>query len=260
MKQLKKQITPMTEIASNSRSSLLNFISFNWIKKISKRLLIICIFGIMGFGGINLSETRSSAMSVGTNLEISNSMMNYAISVREKTKTKLIKEVEDYIKKISPASKINSEILVSLCEKYEVDLTFVIAQGILESHLGTRGQAMLTNSVWNVGNYDNGVTLNHYKDPNESIEPYLKLLRKKYLIRIDSRGDSIKRDLIFLIKDNGYVTCNGRRFATAVTYENKLRTMILKVGMESSILTYQGILKMKDTEISDFFTPVENNL
>ena len=75
--------------------------------------------------------------------------------------------------------------LANKLTKYNIDIKFVLAQGEVESHFGTKGMASKTNSVWNVGAFD-GYDLKHirtkYNNPNQSIEPYLILLNKKYLI------------------------------------------------------------------------------
>jgi hypothetical protein len=259
MKQLKKQVLEK-EITSRFQSNLLDFISFNKIKHLSKRFFILLLFGIIGLFGTTIS-TSESAGSVDMNMDNVNNLeqSTYITNIKKKTNSKLILEVDRYIKKVSPKSELKSEQLVLLCREYQMDLVFVIAQGIIESHLGTAGKAIITKSVWNVGAYDNGVIANKYNNPNESIKPYLKLLKDKYLIQITRKGDTIQKKIDFLLKDRGYVNCYGRRFATSLDYESQLRNMMLKVSMETSIPLYQGILYMKDEELLDFFVPSEAN-
>ena len=264
MKQLKKQVLEK-EITSRFQSNLLDFISFNKIKHLSKRFFILLLFGIIGLFGTTISTSESiGSINIDNinNIDVINDSIKQFIfidNIKKKTNNKLIFEVERYIKKVSPKSKIKSEQLVLSCKEYQIDLVFVIAQGIIESHLGTAGKAATTNSVWNVGAYDNGVIANRYKDPNESIEPYLKLLKNKYLIRITNKGDTIQKKIDFLLKDKGFVNYSGRRFVTSSNYENQLRNMMLKVSMETSISIYQGILYMKDGDLLDFFMPSEAN-
>jgi hypothetical protein len=210
--------------------------------------ILFLILGLVGFTGSVISETPIKSNPKDTTTE------NYSLSVREKTNEKLIREVDAYIKKSAPTSKLDSRTLVSLCEKYQVDVIFVLAQGILESNFGTQGKAISTNSVWNVGTFDNGTIKYRYKTPTESIEPYLILLRKDYLIRINSRGDTISKGINHLIEDGGYVNHHGKRFATSVGYENALRKYMLRIDMETNIGLYQGIIKMSDEEIAEFFS------
>jgi flagellum-specific peptidoglycan hydrolase FlgJ len=161
------------------------------------------------------------------------------------------------MKSIAPTEKLNAALLVELCSKYEIDITLVIAQAILESHIGTKGRAVETNSVWNVGTYDNGVIHYTYSHPNESIEPYLKLVKERYLIKITARGDTLQREVKNLIADRGYVNYQGKRYATNPTYENILRYWLIRVQMDSKIKLYQDIKTMPDADILGFFVPQE---
>jgi hypothetical protein len=226
-----------------------NLINFNSFKTSFIRLMILfLILGITGFtGSIIIPEKK--VIPKNTTAE------NYSLSVREKTNEKLIREVGLYIKKEAPASKLDSRKLVSLCEKYQVNVIFVLAQGILESNLGTQGKAISTNSVWNVGAFDDGTIKHRYNSQTESIEPYLILLRKEYLIRINSRGDTISKGIDHLIEDGGYVNHHGKRFATSVGYENALRKYMLRIDMETNIGLYQGIIKMSDGDIEELLSP-----
>ena len=128
-------------------------------------------------------------------------------------KVALINEVQNYITQIAPTSNLRGYALVEECEKYNIDICFVLAQGEIESHFGTKGIASKLNSVFNVGIYDGKTTEeidNKYKFdyPNESIEPYLKLLIDRYLIN-KTEEDLMKK---FVDKD-------GKRYASNPNYE-----------------------------------------
>ena len=112
---------------------------------------------------------------------------------------------------------------------------------------------MKTNSVWNVGTYDNGKVLYRYKDPNESLEPYLKLLSEKYLINVTAKGDTVYKDLYHLVQDRGYKNVKGYRFASTRNYENGMRKLMLRISMETYIDFYQQIIEMPDEQIIAFF-------
>ena len=45
-----------------------------------------------------------------------------------------------------------AKILIDVCQKYGLSIKFVLAQGQLESHFGTKGLARKTNSIFNVPN------------------------------------------------------------------------------------------------------------
>ena len=134
-----------------------------------------------------------------------------------KTKAQLVDEVQNYINTVAPTSDLRACVLIDACEKYNIEVKFALAQGELESHFGTKGLASKTNSVWNVGAYDgyyysNIMTIHKYPHPNMSIEPYLKLLYKKYLTYEAEEG---------LLKN--FVDHNGNRFASDKNYEERLR-------------------------------------
>jgi len=175
----------------------------------------------------------------------------YSNTVRERAQTQLINEVKRITYEIVPDTELDLEYLVEKCEEYKMDIVFVLAQGILESHLGTKGKAAATHSVWNVGTYDDGQILYKYNHPNESIEPYMKLLKERYLV---------DKDIHNLVQDRGYTNDDGKRFASARGYENGLRKLIVRIDMESSIKLYQQIRSLSDMEIIAYFGPVDNEV
>lgn len=134
-----------------------------------------------------------------------------------KTKAQLVDEVQNYINTVAPTSNLRACVLVDACEKYSIEVKFALAQGELESHFGTKGLASKTNSVWNVGAYDGHfyskiMGTYKYSHPNESIEPYLKLLYEKYLTNEVEEG---------LLRN--FVDHNGNRFASDKNYEERLK-------------------------------------
>lgn len=151
------------------------------------------------------------------------------------TKSDLVDEVQNYIDSIAPYSNLRAFELVENCEKYNVDIKFALAQGEIESHFGTKGMASKTNSVWNVGAFD-GYDLMHiktkYNNPNLSIEPYLILLNKKYLI------NKIELDLL-----DKYESVDGYRYATDKFYEEKLKNKYNYILNKTKIDSLQNKLK-----------------
>lgn len=133
------------------------------------------------------------------------------------TKSELVDEVQDYINYVSNNnSNLSSYKLIDLCEEYNVDIIFTLAQGEIESHFGIKGMASKTNFVWNVGAND-GYSLNKinnkykHNHPNNSIKPYLELLTNNYLV------DKTEFDLM-----DKFVDINGKRWASDKFYEIKL--------------------------------------
>lgn len=128
-----------------------------------------------------------------------------------------VTEVQNYISSVAPTSNLRGYALVEQCEKYGVDVKFVLVQGEIESHYGTKGIGAKLNNVFNVGVFDG---LSHseinskyrYNYPNESIEPYLKLLTTRYLV------NKLEGDLM-----ENYVDVNGKRYASDELYETKFK-------------------------------------
>ena len=154
------------------------------------------------------------------------------------TKTTLTREVQAYIDKVAPTSNVRGYAIVDECEKYNIDICFVLAQAEIESHFGTKGLGSKFNNVFNVDVHDKvkgKKDMNKkyiYQYPNESIEPYLQLLTTKYLV------NKLESDL--LVK---YVDINGSRYATDIDYEAKLRSKYNSIVDNTNIVKLQGMLR-----------------
>ena len=149
-------------------------------------------------------------------------------------KSDLVDATQNYIDSIAPNSNLRALILVEKCEEYKIPITFVLAQGELESKFGTTGLAYRTNSIWNVGAYDNYDIKDikiKYKNPNDSVEPYLNLLNSNYL-----NGKTIE-DLF-----DSFTDINGNRYATDKYYESKLKTIHNYILTNHSIDSLQARL------------------
>lgn len=144
----------------------------------------------------------------------------------QQNKTKLIREVDEYITSVARNSKINSETIVDACLEYDVDIKFVLAQGHIESHFGTAGKASRTNSVFNII----GVKYDH---PDHSIEPYLKLLNTRYLVNGKTEKDMMKN----------FCDRNGKRYAMSSTYERELRSTYNKIKKRTDIDKFYKLYK-----------------
>lgn len=152
-------------------------------------------------------------------------------------KCALVNEVQNYIEQVAPASNLRGYAIVEECEKYNVNVCFVLAQGEIESHFGTKGVASRLNSVFNVGIYDGKTSEqidNKYKFeyPNESIEPYLKLLTTRYLVN--------KTEEELLIK---FVDINNKRYASNPNYEVMLSDKYKFITENTKIVEYYAQMK-----------------
>lgn len=152
-------------------------------------------------------------------------------------KCALVNEVQTYINTIAPSSNFRGYALVEECEKYGIDICFALSQAEIESHFGTKGIASKLNSVFNVGIYD-GKTAeeidNKYKFdyPNESIEPYLKLLNERYLVN-KTEQDLMKK----------FVDISGNRYASNPNYENMISDKYKYITENTKIVEYHDMMK-----------------
>ena len=192
--------------------------------KINSKIVISIILGIIVIFNIGLF--------IGTKIVHydfeSNQLREYELKYYE-TKSQLVDEVQNYINTVAPTSDLRACVLIDACEKYNIEVKFVLAQGEIESHFGTKGLASKTNSVWNVGAYDgyyysNIMTIHKYPHPNMSIEPYLKLLYNKYLTYETEEG---------LLRN--FVDHDGNRFASDKNYEERLSYKYKYIGNNTRI-------------------------
>lgn len=173
-------------------------------------------------------------------------LMNYPFEVMQheaelaynENKSLLVKEVKCYIDSVAPTSSLNGYAVVDYCEKYDLDVKFVLAQGQLESHFGTTGMAIKTNSVFNVGAYDK-LTIEQvngkykYKHPDHSIEPYMRLLYQSYI-----KGNKTELDLMA-----NYVNKEGKRYSSNSNYEKDMLNLYTKIDKQTDISNLQGEMR-----------------
>ena len=149
----------------------------------------------------------------------------------EGTHNRIVEEIDRYIDSIAPNSSLNGITLFQMCDKYDVDVRFAMAQAEIESHFGTAGVAAKTNSVWNVKAYDgrSAEDMNRkgdgFKHPDQSIEPYLQLLTKSYLVNGKTELDMFTK----------FVTSGGQRYASSPTYETHLLSVYNKINEQTQL-------------------------
>lgn len=183
---------------------------------------------------------------ISSHLSVSQSDNTYQYKVMEQEaslsyyeyKSRLVKEVKSYIDSVAPTSSLNGYAIVEYSEKYDLDIKFVLAQGQIESHFGTTGLAVKTNSVFNVGAYDNVScdSINgkyKYKHPDFSIEPYMKLLYQDYI-----SGSKTELDLM-----GKYVNKNGQRYSSNKSYEKELFKIYQHIDSVTNITELQGEMR-----------------
>ncbi len=150
----------------------------------------------------------------------------------ELIRKQLISEVDNVV--ISN-SKMSPAVIVDLCIKHDFDITLLLAQAKVESCYGTKGRAIRTNSVFGVGAYDNGVNRCYYKNVNDSIEPYILLVKTDYLR--DKTVDELLRH---------YVNYDNKRYASNIRYEKIVTKVRNRIINDTNIYNLQKSLTYRN--------------
>jgi flagellum-specific peptidoglycan hydrolase FlgJ len=168
---------------------------------------------------------------------------NKMIEEYENARDQLAIEVDNYILSVAPKANIDPYLMIDLCWEYGVDIRFVLAQGQIESHFATKGTAARTLSVFNVGAYDGHSASRQrrngfgFSDPNESIEPYLRLITNEYMVNGKTESDLMKN----------YVNGLGMRYASNPRYESMLRSVYKRISNRPAFsIAYENYLESQN--------------
>lgn len=197
---------------------------------------IVAFFVFILFTVANIKERYKDVYHEYTSYEVyqEESRLRYDSLLLE-----LSNEIDAYISKVSNGSSSLSGLVVATqCIEHDIDICFVLAQGEQESRFGTQGVARKTNSVFNVFAFDghsyNKINENgKYNHPNDCVEPYLKLLKRDYLVDGKTEFDLLHK----------YVNKNGARYASAESYEDSLCNKMNKIKSETRIDALCGAIK-----------------
>ena len=147
-------------------------------------------------------------------------------------KEKLVKEyISDILSKHGKTLsdlRFNPKNLVIASYQYDYDLPLLLAQLQVESHFGTTERARRTNSMFSIGAYDDGRDVVKYADQDSSIVPYIKIIKRDYLLNGEKDVDQLLQN---------FVNYNGHKYASNPNYENDLRKT-----RNSIISKYPGLL------------------
>jgi hypothetical protein len=119
------------------------------------------------------------------------------------------------------STRLKPETLVKASIETGFDLPFLLAAAHQESCFGATNRSKRTNSVFNVGSYDDGRDVVKYKDPNQSVYGYISLLENDYLVD--------GKTIFDLLKPGKFVNYDNKRYASDKQYENKLRRLRNKI-------------------------------
>ena len=115
------------------------------------------------------------------------------------------------------STDLEPETLVKASIEKGFDLPFLMAVAHQESCFGATPRAQRTNSVFSEGSWDNGKNTVTYSDPNESVYGYIDLMNRSYIVN--------GKTLFDLLVPGAFVNGIGKRYASDVNYERKIKSL-----------------------------------
>ena len=153
----------------------------------------------------------------------------------ELVKRQLISEVNSYITKHTKgkAHPDLAEFIVNNALEYDIDICFMMGQTQVETNFGTAGigRASSKRSLF-------GVMKRIYKNYNEAVADYCRLLKKSYLTKGRTEHDLMKK----------YVSSGGHRYAGSTTYEVTLSKTYKSIADRTKITSLQKRYKKSYNE------------
>lgn len=208
-------------------------------RKVLKYVVLGLFFGLISFG-VHTFSTVKEKQHIEKNYVFEVYRQNLELDFYG-AKDTLVDAIDSYIKEIAPSSVMNGLAFVNKCDEYTMDLFFVVAQAQVESSFATKGTGHTMNSAFNVKAYDGKGTkyMDKYSHPDESIEPYIKLLKNDYLYDVSTGETKTEMDLM-----NNYVNFEGNRYASNPDYETMMLSTYKKLTDRYGRL-YDDFLKYK---------------
>lgn len=151
-------------------------------------------------------------------------------------KNELVKQVDSVIQKYSAnTSKITASYFVDKCLEYDVDIIFALSQCNQETNLGkiseNMGLAGKCKSICSLGIFTNAKKVEDvpekykYFHIDQSIEPYLKQLKRTYIVNGKTEQDMMRN----------FVNLRGERYAAHRGYERNIRATYRIIEKKSNI-------------------------
>ena len=146
-------------------------------------------------------------------------------------KANCVNSINNYMKSIAPSTNLNGVSIFEACDEYGIDIIFTLTQAQIESSFGTAGVAAKTSSLWNVlasdGRSANDMIADGhgFKHPDQSIKPYLELLKNKYLVKGKTEIDLMQN----------YVNGTGHRYASDKSYEARMQSLYKSIKESTDI-------------------------
>lgn len=200
-----------------------------------KNILILSIWAAMTFFPIRTANENINGITfieINISQYIDDKESKQVDSIHEK-KVNACKEYMEWSMKNQgydySTSKLSPEAIVIACEENEFSIAFTLAIANLESCFGQTPRAKKTNSVFSVGSFDNGKNKCTYSTQDESIDPFIKLIKKDYLLN----GEKTINDLL---SDGNFVNLNGHRYARISNYESQVKSIMKRITKMHPVL------------------------
>ena len=133
----------------------------------------------------------------------------------------LFVHVFDYVSQVSKRNcterKEIAKTIVDTALENDIDICFILAQGTIETQLGTTGVGRSRKSIFGV--------YKTYRSYKHCINDYVRILKKNYLTKGRTEYDLMKR----------YVTSRGSRYAGHPSYESKLKNKYREILKNTEI-------------------------
>ena len=224
-----KQVVMQEQYENFLVQQLNESLDFNVLKKKIKRALLAgvtasVILGAVSKLDINDVEKHQLEQMVNTEM-VQNSTETQNDSIHQQ-KIEACKAYMEWAMKNQgydwSTTKLTPEAIVDICEENNFSIPFTMAIANLESCFGQTPRSKRTNSVFSVGSYDNGKNVCTYSTPDESIAPFINLIKKDYL----QDGEKTLDDLLVT---NQFVNMNGHRYAKNPQYEGQIKSIMNRI-------------------------------
>lgn len=224
-----KQVVMQEQYENFLVQELNESLDFNVLKKKIKRALLAgvtasVILGAVSKLDINDVEKHQLEQMVNTEM-VQNSTETQNDSIHQQ-KIEACKAYMEWAMKNQgydwSTTKLTPEAIVDICEENNFSIPFTMAIANLESCFGQTPRSKRTNSVFSVGSYDNGKNVCTYSTPDESIAPFINLIKKDYL----QDGEKTLDDLLVT---NQFVNMNGHRYAKNPQYEGQIKSIMNRI-------------------------------
>ena len=180
----------------------------------------------------HLTRIDTTSTSITTNqLTLSLTENDSIGQVLSQNDSLLFANVFDYISQVSKRNSTErneiAKTIINIALENDIDICFILAQGTIETHIGTTGIGRTRKSIFGV--------YKTYPSYEACINDYARILKKCYLTRGRNEHDLMKH----------YVTTGGARYAGNPNYETELKKKYLEIKKNTNLHDLQVRLKEK---------------